>query len=164
MYPFPVLSFGNLVRVGTTMTSHFRAAPLQLLGSFLQPVVQVLSSTLQALPGQAGAASLRWRFLPRVRQRPLLVSGSVCRLPVTPAICEVKSLSRVRLFATPWTVALQAPLSMGFSRQYTGVDCHFLLQGIFPTQGLNPGLSHCRQTLYHLSHQGSPSPFMCTNK
>ena len=31
---------------------------------------------------------------------------------------------------------------------------HFLLQGIFPTQGSNPGLSHCRQTLYCLSHQG----------
>ncbi|KAM7227273.1 hypothetical protein CapIbe_021686, partial [Capra ibex] len=31
-----------------------------------------------------------------------------------------------------------------------------LLQGIFPTQGLNPGLPHCRQTLNHLSHQGSP--------
>ena len=68
---------------------------------------------------------------------------------------QAKSLSRVRLFATPWTVASQVPLSMGFSRQYTGVDCHFLLQGIFPTQGLNPGLQHCRQTLYHLSHEGS---------
>ena len=33
------------------------------------------------------------------------------------------------------------------------MGCHFLLQGIFPTQGLNPGLSHCRQTLYRLSHQ-----------
>ena len=32
----------------------------------------------------------------------------------------------------------------------------FLLQGIFPTQGLNPGLLHCRQILYCLSHQGSP--------
>ena len=31
----------------------------------------------------------------------------------------------------------------------TGVDCHFLLQGIFPTQGLNPGLLHCRWILYH---------------
>ena len=30
-------------------------------------------------------------------------------------------------------------------------------QGIFPTQGSNPGLLHCRQILYHLSHQGSPS-------
>ena len=38
----------------------------------------------------------------------------------------------------------------------TGVGCHFLLQGIFPTQGLNSGLLHWRQILYHLSHQGSP--------
>ena len=37
----------------------------------------------------------------------------------------------------------------------TGVGCHALLQGIFPTQRLNPGLPHCRQILYHLSHQGS---------
>ena len=43
-----------------------------------------------------------------------------------------------------------------FPGNSTGVDCHFLLQGIFPTQGLNPGLLHCRQMLYHLSHQGSP--------
>ena len=39
----------------------------------------------------------------------------------------------------------------------TGVGCHSLLQGIFPTQGLNPGLPHYRHTLYCLSHQGSPS-------
>ena len=36
--------------------------------------------------------------------------------------------------ATPWTVAYQAPLSMGFSSKSTGVGCHFLLQGIFPTR------------------------------
>ena len=35
------------------------------------------------------------------------------------------------------------------------MDCHLLLQGIFPTQGLNPGLPHCRQTLSQLSHKGS---------
>ena len=35
----------------------------------------------------------------------------------------------------------------------TGVGCHFLLQGIFLTQGSNPGLLHCRWILYHLSHQ-----------
>ena len=137
----------------------------------------------------------------------------------------MKLLSRVQLFMTPWTVAHQAPLSMGVSRQEywsglpfpspgdlanrviepgplalqpnslpselqgstakgrkgshsvvsdslrphwlwptsllcpcnfpgksTGVGCHFLLQGILPTQGLNPGLPHCRQVLYHLSH------------
>ena len=36
----------------------------------------------------------------------------------------------------------------------TGVGWYFLVQGIFPTQGSNPGLPHCRQILYHLSHQG----------
>ena len=36
-----------------------------------------------------------------------------------------------------------------------GVGCHAFLQGVFPTQGSNPGLLYCRQILYHLSHQGS---------
>ena len=44
----------------------------------------------------------------------------------------------------------------------TGVGCHALLQGIFPTQGLNPVLPHCRGILYHLNHQRSPNSFcMC---
>ena len=37
----------------------------------------------------------------------------------------------------------------------TGVGCHALLQVIFPTQGSNPGLPHCKQILYYMSHQGS---------
>ena len=45
--------------------------------------------------------------------------------------------------------------SIAFTKN-TGVGCHSLLQEIFPTQGLNPALPHCRQTLYCLSHQGSP--------
>ena len=64
-------------------------------------------------------------------------------------------LSCVQLFATPWTVVHQAPLSMGFPSKNTGVGCHFLLQGIFLTQRSNPGLTQCRQILYRLSHQGS---------
>ena len=40
--------------------------------------------------------------------------------------------------------------------QNTGMGSHSILQGIFLTQGLNPGLLHCRQILYQLSHQGSP--------
>ena len=68
-------------------------------------------------------------------------------------------LSHVRLFATPWTVASKAPLSMGIlPGKNIGLGCHGLLQGIFPTQGSNPGLPHCGQILYRLSHQGSPSP------
>ena len=139
--------------------------------------------------------------------------------------CVCQSLSCVQLSATPWTVAHQAPLSMGFSRQeywsgqpflfpgnfphpgieprspalqadslpseppgklkvyesgsdstqlcltlddpmdYTpwnspgqnsGVGSLSLLQGIFPTQGSNPGLLHCRKILYQLSHKRSP--------
>ena len=42
----------------------------------------------------------------------------------------------------------------------TGVVCHALLQGIFLTQGLNPGLPHCWLILYHLSQQGSPEGIM----
>ena len=41
-----------------------------------------------------------------------------------------------------------------FPGKNTGVGCHRLLQGIFLTQGLNPGLPHCRSTLYLLSRQG----------
>ena len=41
--------------------------------------------------------------------------------------------------------------------QNTRVGSFSLLQGIFPTQGSNPGLPHCRWILYQLSHQGSPS-------
>ena len=44
----------------------------------------------------------------------------------------------------------------GFSSKKTGVGYHFLLQGIFLTQGSNPSLLHCRQILYHLSHQRTP--------
>ena len=62
-------------------------------------------------------------------------------------------LSRVQLFATPWTVAHQSPLSMESSRQEYWSGLPFLLQEIFPTQRLNPGLLHCRQILYRLSHQ-----------
>ena len=43
------------------------------------------------------------------------------------------------LLLAPWTGAQQAPLSMGFPSN-TGVGCHFLLQGLFPSQGLNRGL------------------------
>ena len=69
---------------------------------------------------------------------------------------KVKLLSRVRLFATPWTVACQDPPSTEFSRQEYWSGLPFLLQGIFLTQGLNLGLLHCRQMLYRLN-QGSPS-------
>ena len=57
---------------------------------------------------------------------------------------------------TPWTVAHQTPLFMGFSRQEYWNGSHFLLQGIFLTQGWNPLLLHWQVDSLRLSHQGSP--------
>ena len=53
-----------------------------------------------------------------------------------------------------WLPGLHSPWNS--PGQNTGVGSLSLLQGIFPTQGSNPGLPHCRQMLYQLSHQGSP--------
>ena len=51
---------------------------------------------------------------------------------------KVKSLSHVQLFATPWTVALQAPLSMGFSRQENWSGLPFPSPGDLPDPGIKP--------------------------
>ena len=78
------------------------------------------------------------------------------------AVVVVQSLSRVRLFMTPQTLAIDTRHQLtilcpwDFPGKNTGVGCHFLLHGIFPTQGSNLGLLHCRKILYQLSHQGSP--------
>ena len=58
-------------------------------------------------------------------------------------VCVLSHFSHVWLFVTLWPV------------RATEKGSHFLLQGIFPTQRSNPGISHCRQILYHLSHKGS---------
>ena len=76
---------------------------------------------------------------------------------VSSCLCvHAKSLSRVQLFATPWTVAHQAPLSMGFSRQEYWVGCHALLQGIFTiTEVASPATPALQAGSLPLSHQGS---------
>ena len=65
-----------------------------------------------------------------------------------------ESLSHVQFFWNPMVGAHQTPPSWDFLGKNTGVGCHSLLQAIFPTQGLNPGLPllHGRQALYCLSH------------
>ena len=72
----------------------------------------------------------------------------------------VQWLSHVQLFVTPWAIACQAPWD--FPGKNTGVSCHFLLQRIFPTQGLNICLLH----LLHWKVDSLPlnqqrSPFEC---
>ena len=58
-------------------------------------------------------------------------------------------------FATPWTIACQVPLSMGFPRQEFWSGLPFYL-GIFPTQGSNPHLLHWQADSLPLNHQASP--------
>ena len=53
--------------------------------------------------------------------------------------------------ATPWSVTHQAPCPWDSPSKSTGVGCHSLLQKIFPIQGSNPGLLHCRQIFFSLS-------------
>ena len=69
-----------------------------------------------------------------------------CSLPGSSEVWKWKLLSHVWLLATPWD----------FSGQNTGLGSHSLLQGIFPIQGSNPGLLHCRWILSQVSHKGSP--------
>ena len=75
-------------------------------------------------------------------------------------LCSVHVYSvMIQFFMTPWTVACQAPLSMGFPRQEYGMGCDFLLPGIFPSQISNLCLLcllHRQADSLPLSHLGSP--------
>ena len=71
---------------------------------------------------------------------------------------KVKLLSSVQLSVTPMGSIYSPPGSSVHGILQAGIlpwGCHVLLQGIFLTQGLNPGLLHCGQTLYPLSQQGN---------
>ena len=67
-----------------------------------------------------------------------------------PTLCDPMYCSFPRLLC-PWDFPCKNP----------GVGCHSILQGIFLTQVSNLGLLHCRQVLYHLSHQGSQLWYYC---
>ena len=65
---------------------------------------------------------------------------------------------KVKVKVAQWCPTLCDPMDCPWTSlgQNTGVGNFSLLQGVFPTKRLNPGLPHCRQILYQLSHQGSP--------
>ena len=90
------------------------------------------------LPGKSGETSLRRWYRSWDENMLCLVTQSCPTL------------------ANPRTVARQASLSMGFSRQeyWCGLPCP--PPGDLPNPGIKPGLLHCRQILYHQSDQGSP--------
>ena len=93
-------------------------------------------------------------FSPNLQLFLLLILGYIAKK------VKVKSFSRVRLFATPWTVAHHTSPSMGFSRQECWSGCHFLLQRIFPTQGSNPGKLNAKKTFNFDAFNLSIFPFM----
>ena len=115
-------------------------------------LLQTLSLVCRWLPSHC---VLTWLFL--------CVHASLVSLYVlissTKDTVVVQSLSCVQLFETLWTVTHQAPLSMGVSRREYWSELPSLLQGIFPTQGLNPSLLcllHWQVDFLPLSHLGSP--------
>ena len=67
---------------------------------------------------------------------------------------ESESENRSVVSDSLWPHGLYSPWNS--PGQNTGVGSLYILQGLFPTQGLNPGLSHCRQILYQLGHKGKP--------
>ena len=107
--------------------------------------------TLSHALGQVTSLSGKWTPISSIRMRGL--DSAKGKIPHSSkhlmCACLLSRFSCVRLFATPWTVAHWAPLSMEFSGKNTEVGCLFLLQGIFPTQGSNTHLLNCRQIVYH---------------
>ena len=102
-----------------------------LPGSSVHRILQARTLEWVAIPFSRGSSWPRdqaWAFCIASHQ------GSLFTIKV-----KVKSLSRVWLFATPWTVAYQAPLSLGFSRQECWRGLPFPSPGYLPNPGIEPG-------------------------
>ena len=95
--------------------------------------------------------------------RHLLLSAHTCSLSPEPCYVshrkiKFESPSHVRLFADPMDCSPPGSSAHGDSPlENTGVGSHALLEGIYWTQGSKPSLLHCRQILYHLYREGSPT-------
>ena len=93
----------------------------------------------------------------RRQHHSIYLSCSFVRIQWVVLCCDGLSRSALSDFCNP--MDCQDPPSRILQNspgKNTGMDGHALLQGIFPTQGTNPGLPHCRWILYHLSHEGIP--------
>ena len=76
------------------------------------------------------------------------------KLHIFSILLKMRVCSHIRCFATPQTIACQAPLFTGFSRQEYWSGLLFLPQGIFPTQGSNQCLLHLEADSLPLTHLG----------
>ena len=105
--------------------------------SWIQTSQEVTAPSTSQWPakGETARGLPHWALPVSFLSRPPSSSISNERTFILLEWCALSHFSHVRLFETPWLVACQAPLSMGFSSKNPGVCCHCLLQGIFPTQG-----------------------------
>ena len=145
--------------LGTSACPHH---PLLLTWSFCFHRTSALTLTHQRREGRrlytkAPCASyiLPWFVAERIPKcgRGLSKRSAILTKPVGGGDALVTKSSLT--LETPQTVARQAPLPLESPGKNTGAGCHFLLQGIFLTQGLNPSLLHCRQFLYRLSNEAT---------
>ena len=112
--------------------------------------LSVISHKVAVKVSVGSGALVSWSCLTCLTERILKFSGILQKKSERK---KGKSLSHFRL-CNSMDTRLLGPWD--FLGKSIGVGCHFLLQKIFPTQGSNPGLPHCRQMLYHLHHHGSP--------
>ena len=130
-----------------------------LVVSYLQDSIQTppIVQKCHMWPGSCSFSSRVCRTPSFSKPLPALMGSFLIPMRVWGEFVLAWVLSCVWLFATPWSVALQAPLSMGFPGKNTGVGCHFLLQGIFLSQGSNPCFLpplHWQTDSLPLSHVG----------
>ena len=131
------------------------------------PVAQLLLDTSESIL-ERNLTNVKNVAKPLIRAQVLLyICGFILERNFVQAhVCVLSDFSYVRLFETPWAVALQAPQrSMGFSSQEHWSGCHALLQGVFPIQGLNPSflcLLHRQAGSFPLTPPGKPQkPCKC---
>ena len=103
---------------------------------------------------------MHWKFQ-ILKQSLNFVDTKLASLPCM--ILHAYVLSHFRLCAIPWPWS-GSSVTWDPPGKNSGVGCHFLLQGIFPILESNPGLLHCRQILYLLSHLGSPRTVLSPHK
>ena len=114
------------------------------------PPLPAAFPSIRAFP--SGAAWQLWSSQPTTERGSRATQGA-----------RAQSLSRVRLHATLWTVATRLLCPCELPGKNTGVGCHFLLQGIFPTQGWNPCLFHCQADSFTTVPPGKANTDQCSS-
>ena len=84
------------------------------------------------------------------------MTSIISNQPIVHFVVIVYSLSHIQLFVTPWTVAHQAPLSVGFPRQEYWSGLLFPSLGDLPNPGIEPATPAWQAGSLILSHQGNP--------